>query len=155
MNTNLPKPRLFRFLSDTCRVCALVVLLALSGTASAQFYTAYPGSVEDWAIINNYTWVPTSDPITVGSYVQDTLYPWRWNQPEGRGSIGLVTAISWDSGYQQNAATVDFGRDYSVGIVFSELQAIQLVPVPEPASLFLAVPGFLLARAALRRRRRD
>ena len=53
-----------------------------------------------------------------------------------------------------NAAIVDFGRDYSAGIVFSELSAVQVTPIPEPASLLLLSPAILLWRATVSRRQR-
>ncbi|PWU18178.1 MAG: hypothetical protein C5B50_09735 [Verrucomicrobia bacterium] len=130
---------------------ALVILLAMSGsTAFAQMEPALPGSIEYSLITNNYTWFQTSDPITVGIYVEDLLTD-RLNQPVGRGMIGLVTETGWDADYNEMAATVDFGRNYSVGIVFPELSAIQIVP--EPSSALLLLPGVLLWRAALSRRR--
>jgi hypothetical protein len=46
---------------------------------------------------------------------------------------------------------VDFGRNYSVGLVFSELSAVQLVPIPEPSSLLVFLSGVLLTRAVLSR----
>jgi hypothetical protein len=58
----------------------------------------------------------------------------------------------FDPDYQQNSAIVDFGRDYSAGIVFSGLSAFQVTPIPEPASLLLLSPALLLCRAALNRR---
>jgi hypothetical protein len=65
--------------------------------------------------------------------------------------IGIVTSTGFDPDYGVDAAVVDFGRDYSVGIVFPELTSVQIVP--EPAGLAL-LPGALLWRAAVRRRRR-
>ena len=130
-------------------VCVLFVLLVLSGTASAQIEPALPGSVEYSLISNNQSWIATSDPITIGTYVQDLLTD-RWNQPEGRGIIGIVTDTGFDSDYGVMAATVDFGRNYSVGIVFPELTAVQVVP--EPSTVVLALFG--LAALPLRRRKR-
>ena len=127
-----------------------IVLLALSSTAFAQIEPALPGSVEYSLISNNQSWFRTSDPITTGTYVEDLLTE-RWNQPEGRGLIGIVTATGFDQDYGVMAAMVDFGRDYSVGIVFPELTAVQIVP--EPSTLLL-LPGALFWCAAVRRRRR-
>ena len=132
----------------------IIGLLALSSTALAQINPvepALPGSVEYWLTSNNLTWVRTSDPITVGGYVEDLISDSRWNQPVGRGKVGIVTEIGWDPWpYDQWAAMVDFGRDFSVGLVFSELSAVQIVPIPEPSSLGVLLLGVLLTRAALR-----
>ena len=129
-------------------------LLALSSTALAQIEPGLPGSIEYSLTTNNETWVQTSDLITIGSYVEDLLTD-RSGQPTGRGSIGIVTDTGFDQDYNQMAAIVDFGRDYSVGIVFSELSAIQIVPIPEPSSLLILPPAILLWRAGLNRRRRE
>jgi len=130
----------------------LMFLLALSSTALAQIEPAFPGSIEYSLTTNNDTWVQTSDPIVIGSYVEDLLTD-RLGQPTGRGSIGIVTDTGFDQDYNQMAAVVDFGRDYSVGIVFSELSAIQIVP--EPSSLLILPFGILLWRAGLKRRRHE
>ena len=127
----------------------LAVLFALGSTAVAQIEPGLPGSIEYSVLSNGQTWIQTSDPITVGSYVEDTLID-RNNQPDGRGSIGIVTDTGFDYDYNVMAATVDFGRAYSVGIVFPELSAIQIVP--EPSTLVL-LPGALLWCATLCRRR--
>ncbi len=126
-----------------------IVLLALSSTALAQIEPALPGSIEYSLISNNQSWIGTSDPIDIGSYVEDLLTD-RLNQPAGRGYIGIVTDTGFDQDYNEMAATVDFGRNYSVGIVFSELTAVQIVP--EPSTLLL-LPGVLFWCAAVRRRR--
>ena len=134
---------------------ALIGLLALSSTALAQVDPALPGSVEYELTSQNDTWFQTSDPISLGMYVEDLLSDVRYQQPVGRGRIGIVTEIDWDPWpYDQWAATVDFGRDYSAGLVFSELSAVQIVPIPEPSSLLVLVSGVLLARAVLSARRR-
>ena len=139
-----------RFLRVTHMLYVLIGLLALSSTALAQIEPALPGSIEYSLTTNNVTWVLSSDPITIGTYVQDLLTD-RLDQPVGRGSIGIVTATGFDGDYNQMAAIVDFGRDYSAGIVFSELSAIQTIP--EPSSLLILPPGILLWRAAQNRRR--
>jgi hypothetical protein len=126
-----------------------MVFLALGSTAVAQIEPGLPGSVEYIVLSNNQTWIQTSDPITTGSYVEDLLTD-RLNQPDGRGSIGIVTETGFDPDYGVMAATVDFGRAYSAGIVFPELSAIQIVP--EPSTLVL-LPGIVIWCAALRRRR--
>jgi hypothetical protein len=133
----------------------LMFLFALGGTALAQFNPvepALPGSVEYSLTANHYTWVETSDPITIGGYVEDLLSDSRLGQPVGRGAIGIVTDTGFDPDYGVEAATVDFGNDYSAGIVFPELSAIELVPVPEPSPLLILVPGMLLGCGLLRRR---
>jgi hypothetical protein len=144
--------------SRTLRKCArvllgalpvLAVLFALGSTALAQIEPGLPGSIEYTVLSNNQTWIQTTDPITVGTYVEDLLAG-RLNQPDGRGSIGIVTGTGFDQDYNEMAAMVDFGRSYSVGIVFSELSPIQIVP--EPSTLVL-LPGVLLWCAALWRRR--
>jgi hypothetical protein len=126
-----------------------VVLFALGSTALAQIEPGLPGSVEYTVLNNNQTWIQTTDPITVGSYVEDLLTD-RLNQPAGRGGIGIVTSTGFDEDYGVMAAMVDFGRDYSAGIVFPELSPIQIVP--EPSTVVL-LPGVFLWCAALRRRR--
>jgi hypothetical protein len=129
-------------------------LLALSSPALANdVEPALPGSVEYWLTSNNYTWIRTSDPIAVGGYVEDLISDIRWNQPTGRGRIGIVTGIGWDPWpYDQWAATVDFGRDFSVGIVFSELSAVQIVSIPEPSTFALAALGAGALMVGRRRR---
>lgn len=126
-----------------------IVLFALGSTAVAQIEPGLPGSIEYTVLSNNQTWIQTSDPITTGTYVQDLLTN-RLNQPDGRGSIGIVTGTGFDPDYGVMAAMVDFGRDYSVGIVFPELSPIQIVP--EPATVVL-LPGILFGFASWRRRR--
>src|SRR5579862_6016734 len=118
----------------------LMVLLALSSTALAQIEPGLPGSIEYMVITNNETWVLSPDPITTGTYVEDLLTD-RLGQPDGRGAIGIVTDTAFDADYNEMAATVDFGRDYSAGIVFSELSAIEIVPTPEPSTLLIFLPG--------------
>lgn len=128
----------------------LLILSSTSSTASAQIEPALPGSIEYSLTSNGQTWIETSDPIIVGSYVEDLL-PGRDGQPDGRGIIGIVTGTGFDDDYNDDAATVDFGRGFSVGIVFHELTAVQIVP--EPSGLIL-LPGVLLCSAAVRKRRR-
>jgi len=140
-----------QFLRVTRMLGIPIVLLALSSTALAQIEPALPGSVEYSLINNNQSWIESSDPITIGAYVQDLLTD-RWNQPAGRGLIGIVTDTGFDQDYGVMAAMVDFGRNYSVGIVFPELTAIQVVP--EPSTLLL-LPGVLFWCAAFRRNRRE
>jgi hypothetical protein len=140
-----------RVLRLTQMLSAVIGLLTLSSTALAQFNAvepALPGSVEYSLSTSNYTWVRTSDPITVGTYVEDLISDSRLNQPVGRGAVGIVTLTGWDPDYNTMAAMVDFGRDYSAGIVFPELSAIQLVAIPEPSSCLLVLLfGGLLIRA--------
>ena len=140
-----------QFLRVTQMLGIPIVLLALSSTALAQIQPALPGSIEYSLISSNQSWIETSDPITIGTYVEDLLTD-RSNQPEGRGLIGIVTDTGFDEDYGVMAAMVDFGRDYSVGIVFPELTAVQVVP--EPSTLLL-LPGVLFWCAAFRRRRRE
>ena len=140
-----------QFLRITLMLGIPIVLLALSSRALAQIEPALPGSIEYTLINSNQSWIETSDLITTGMYVEDILVD-RSNQPDGRGIIGIVTDTNFDAYYQQMAATVDFGRDYSVGIIFSELTAVQVVP--EPSTLLL-LPGVLFWCAAVRRRRRE
>jgi hypothetical protein len=143
--------RFTRLLGIPMVVVVVVVVLALgggAGTALAQIEPAAPGSVEYTLISNGQSWIQTSDPITVGIYVEDILID-RSGQPDGRGNIGIVTATGFDQDYGVMAATVDFGRDYSAGIIFPELTAVQIVPEPSTAmAMLLCVPG-----AVLRRRR--
>src|SRR3954466_5199532 len=113
-----------------------IVLLAPSSTAVAQIEPGLPGSIEYTVLSNNQTWIHTLDPITTGRYVEDLLTD-RLNQPDGRGSIGIVTDTGFDPDYGVMAATVDFGRNYSVGIIFPELSPIQIVPEPTTAALLL------------------
>ena len=125
----------------TARVlCLSIAVLSLHSTVSANdVQPALPGSVEYGLTSTGYAWIRTSDPIAIGGYVEDLLSDTRWDQPAGRGKVGIVTAIGWDPWpYNQWAATVDFGRDFAVGLVFSELSAIQIVSVPEPGTFTLA-----------------
>jgi len=128
-------------------------LLAMSSPVLAQIEPAAPGSVEYSLTTNNLTWFQTSDPITIGTYVEDVLSG-RLGQPDGRGNIGIVTETGFDVDYNEMAAIVDFGRNYSVGIVFSELSAVQIVPIPEPSTLLVSLTGAVLWRVGLRGRRR-
>ena len=151
MNTKTAKFFSIYLLRVTCLLC---LLFALRSTAQAQMEPAAPGSIEYSLNTNNFTWFQTSDPITVGTYVEDLLTD-RLGQPDGRGMIGIVTATGFDVDYGVMAATVDFGRGYSAGIVFPELSAVQIVAVPEPSNLLmLLLPGALLWRAAVRGRKR-
>lgn len=122
-------------------VLYLLMLFLLSSTAMAnQIEPAAPGSVEYDLTSQNITWVTTSDPITDGTYVLDLLTD-RLGQPTGRGAIGIVTSTSWDPDYNEMAATVDFGNNYSAGIVFPELSAVELVSAPDaPSTLLLLLP---------------
>lgn len=115
-----------QFLRVTQMLGIPIVLLALSSTALAQIEPALPGSIEYSLINNNQSWIETSDPITTGSYVVDLLTD-RLDQPVGRGLVGVVTGTGFDSDYGVMAATVYFGRDNSVGIVFPELSPIKIV----------------------------
>ena len=128
-------------------------LLAMSSPVLAQIEPAAPGSVEYSLTTNNLKWFQTSDPITIGTYVEDVLSG-RLGQPDGRGNIGIVTETGFDVDYNEMAAIVDFGRNYSVGIVFSELSAVQIVPIPEPSTLLVSLTGAVLWRVRLRGRRR-
>ena len=132
-------------------ICAAAVLsLGLRTTTLAQIEPALPGSIEYSLTASNLTWVQTSAPITVGSYVEDLLTD-RLGQPAGRGAIGIVTATNFDSdpAYEEMAATVDFGRDYSAGIVFPELTTVDIVAIPEPSSLVILLFGAVLTRGVL------
>jgi hypothetical protein len=142
--------RVRRFVGMLAVPMVLLILSTWAGTASAQIEPALPGSIEYSLISNGQTWIETSDPIVTGSYVEDLLTD-RLGQPDGRGIIGIVTATGFDPDYGVMAATVDFGRDYSTGIVFPELSAIQIVPEPSTAIL---LGGAVLGGAAIRRRGR-
>ena len=131
-------------------LAVLIVLPTMSSMAQAQIEPALPGSVEYSLLSNHQSWIEVSDPITTGIYVEDLLTN-RLNQPAGRGYIGIVAGTSFDQDYGEMAATVDFGRNYSVGIVFSELTAVRIIP--EPSALLLSAGGLLCA-AKVRGRRR-
>ncbi len=93
---------------------------------SAPAKQVSPDSVEGQLRSQGKRWARASGEITVGAYVQDILEG-RLDQPEGRGAIGKVVSISTgDNGVA--AATVDFGRGYSVGINLSELSLVSVVP---------------------------
>lgn len=112
-----------------------------------QIEPAAPGSVEYDLTLNNMTWVETSDPITTGTYVYDLLTDNRLNQPAGRGAIGIVEYTAWDADYNEMAAMVDFGNNYSAGIVFPELSPLELKNVPDKTStllMLLPVIGLML-----------
>jgi hypothetical protein len=84
------------------------------------------GSVEWRLRSQGKHWIRTPGEITIGSYVQDILEG-RLNQPQGRGAIGKVVSITTgDNG--SPSAVVDFGRNYSVPIYFSELSLVKIVP---------------------------
>src|SRR5205085_2033406 len=138
-----------QFLRIAQMLGVLTLLFTMSSTASAQMEPAFPGSVEYTLISNNQSWIETSDPIIAGSYVEDLLTG-RDGQPEGRGLIGIVSYTAFDPDYNVMAAMVDFGRNYSVGIVFPELTSVQIVPEPSTVAL---LPGVLLWPAVVRRRR--
>jgi hypothetical protein len=82
-------------------------------------------SVEGQLRAQGKQWERAEGPPVVGEYVQDTLAG-RMNQPQGRGDIGKVMAVSAnDSGTP--CATVDFGRGFTTGIMFRELSPIRFV----------------------------
>ena len=87
---------------------------------------AAANSVEGQLRSQGKRWVQTTGEITVGAYVQDTLEG-RLGQPKGRGAIGKVVSISTGNNGIE-AAVVDFGRGYSVGINLSELTLVSVVP---------------------------
>src|SRR6476660_6271934 len=97
-----------QFLRVTQMLGIPIVLLALSSTAFAQIEPALPGSIEYSLISNNQSWFRTSDPITTGTYVEDLMTE-RWDQPTGRGIIGIVAYTTFDEDYGVMAAMVDFG----------------------------------------------
>lgn len=141
-----------QFLRVTQMLYVLIGLLALGSPALAQVEPALPGSIEYSLTANHETWVLSSAPISIGTYVEDLLTD-RLGQPVGRGSIGIVTDTGFDPDpYNVMAATVDFGRGYSVGIVFPELSAVDIVPIPEPSTLLILLPVALLLRTAPSRR---
>lgn len=135
-----------------CLVIGLLALLASSGRALAQTEPVAPGYIEYSINTNHFTWFDTSDPIKIGGYVDDLLTDNRLGQPAGRGRLGIVTEIGFDPDYNQNAALVDFGNNYSAGIVFSELSSVTVVP--EPSLLPLVVPALVIGRTLYGRRRR-
>src|SRR5262245_38958314 len=92
-----------QFLCATQILSIPIVLLALSSTAVAQIQPALPGSVEYSLLSSNQSWIETSDPIDIGTYVEDLLTD-RSNQPDGRGIIGIVTATGFDEDYGVMAA---------------------------------------------------
>lgn len=124
-----------------------IILLAVAAAASTMFLTACnkratktgPEEVTTWTSeqvaaadsvegqlrSQKKHWAQTTGEITAGAYVQDILEP-RMNQPKGRGAIGKVLSVSTgDTGVE--AAKVDFGRGYSVGINLSELSLVEIV----------------------------
>jgi len=82
-------------------------------------------SVEGQLRVQGKHWVKITGEIKAGAYVQDTLEG-RLNQPEGRGAIGKVVSVSTDANGQK-VAKMDFGRNYSVPISFSELSLVNIV----------------------------
>jgi cell division protein FtsL len=69
-------------------------------------------------------WERTEGEPVPGGYVLDTLRG-RMDQPKGRGSIGKVLAVGVnDDG--RPGATVDFGRGFTTGIMFTELSPVRL-----------------------------
>ncbi len=88
-------------------------------------------SVEEQLIADGKQWTRIGGEITVGSYVEDILEN-RLNQPEGRGSVGIVISVSTNG---QPAAVVDFGRGFSVGIFLTELSLLQISDVVQPVGL--------------------
>src|SRR4051812_44365393 len=78
-----------------------MILLAFgstAGTAMAQIEPALPGSIEYTLLSNHQSWIETADLIDTGIYVEDLLTN-RLNQPDGRGSIGIVTGTGFDQDY--------------------------------------------------------
>ena len=91
---------------------------------SPQWTTAAPDSVEGQLRSQGKHWVRSTGEIAVGAYVLDILEG-RLGQPQGRGAIGKVISTDYNG---QPVAIVDFGRDYSVGILLSELSLVTVVP---------------------------
>jgi hypothetical protein len=82
-------------------------------------------SVEGQLRARGMYWIQTDGAPGPGDYVLDTLTH-RLNQPAGRGDIGkVVSMLRTEDG--QPAAQVDFGADYSVGIVLSELARVRIL----------------------------
>jgi beta-lactamase regulating signal transducer with metallopeptidase domain len=87
---------------------------------------AAPDSVEGQLRFQGKHWVRTEGEMNVGSYMQDMLEG-RLNQPQGRGAIGKI--VSFGGGQDGvSGATLDFGRGYVVGVKFSELSLVRIVP---------------------------
>ena len=110
---------------------ASLELLAFASTAWAQIEPGLPGSIEYSVLSNNQTWLQTTDPIATGTYVQDLLTD-RLNQPDGRGSIGIVTDTGFDPDYGVMAATVDFGATTRSASFFPSSARYRLSLSPPP-----------------------
>jgi hypothetical protein len=106
-------------------VVAAIANRCLSDTAPTPIIAA-SDSVEGKLHSQGKHWIKTTGEIKTGDYVQDTLEG-RLDQPKSRGAIGKVVSVSTDPGGQQ-AAKVDFGRNYTVGISFSELSLVNILP---------------------------
>lgn len=72
------------------------------------------------------TWLPAQGQIVQGAYVQDILKG-RLDQPANRGQIGKIKLING------NAAMVDFGRCYVVGIDLREMAPVDIQYTVSPA----------------------
>jgi hypothetical protein len=127
-------------------ICVALGLLRLAGASLAsQCWTsaqvAAPDSIEGQLRSEGMCWTRTHSEICVGAYVQDILEG-RLDQPEGRGAVGQVAFIS-TGGNGEPAATVDFGRGYSVGIYFSEICPVIIAPEvrEQPEPLGIDFPG--------------
>lgn len=100
-------------------------------SSSGPFVMEYPQrpasreSVEGQLRARGMYWIQTDGAPGPGDYVEDTLTH-RLDQPAGRGDIGkVVSMLRTEDG--QPAAQVDFGADYSAGIVLSELARVLVV----------------------------
>ena len=94
-------------------------------------------SVEENLRSHGMRWFQTGGQITVGAFVKD-IFEGRQGQPSGRGAIAKVVSVMTDN-YGRQVATLNFGRDYSAGIFFSELSLVRVVPVSPPPKVSTAV----------------
>jgi len=88
-------------------------------SAATPVTPAAPGSVEDQLRSEGKRWERAPGQIEAGACVEDTLAG-RFNQPQGRGTIGIVVDTFVDE--QGNGlAKVDFGRGFVAPIFKREL----------------------------------
>jgi hypothetical protein len=100
---------------------------AAPGGPVLPFFQVEPDQcMEDFLKAHHRAFQKTPAKIVVGEFVFDTLAG-RSNQPKDRGNIGQVLKVGQDNAGNPGAE-INFGHGYMVGIMFSELSAVSVVP---------------------------